>query len=70
MNCWTCGRPASGICSFCGRAVCKDDAQQVPSIVALYSQRNGDKMAIVVPDALHCGVCHPKGEPVPLKELD
>lgn len=70
MNCWTCGRPASGACAFCGRGVCKEDAQQAPNIVAIYSTRAGEKMAVVVPDALYCGVCHPRGEPVPLKELD
>ena len=26
--------------------------------------------AVVVEDALHCGVCHPRGEPVPLPELE
>ncbi len=70
MNCWTCDRPASGSCRFCGRGVCKDHAAEAPTIVAVYSSKAGQKMAIVVPDSLYCGVCHPRGDPVPLEELE
>jgi hypothetical protein len=36
----------------------------------MYQGRNGDLKALVVPDALYCGVCRPREDPIPLKGLD
>ena len=69
MNCWHCDRPAHGICSFCGRAVCREHVQNMPHIEALYRSEKGSQMALVVADAVHCGVCHPKEDPVELPQL-
>jgi len=65
MECWKCGRPAHGVCKFCGRAVCKDHASDFPSVIAVFVEGTSRK-ALVVPDALYCGQCHPKDEPVEL----
>lgn len=70
LNCWVCDRPGSGCCTFCGRAICKEHVQEVPNIIALYQAAGGGKKALTVPDALYCGVCHPKGDPVDLPGLD
>ena len=71
MDCWTCEKTALGSCRFCGRGACRDHAQTRPFIVSLFRAREaGDMRAIVVEDALHCGVCRPRGAPVPLPELD
>jgi len=64
MNCWHCDRPAHGVCRFCGRAVCKDHAQTLPHIEALYHNNQGIQYALVVADAVYCEVCHPKEDPV------
>ncbi len=71
MNCWSCDRPAHGVCRFCGRAVCREHAQHMPYILEIYgnnSEGNGYK-GLVVPDVLYCGVCKPKNEPVTLEPL-
>ena len=71
VDCWTCEKTALGACRFCGRGACREHAQQRPFIVSLFRTRTDQVVnAIVVEDALHCGVCRPRGEPVPLPELD
>jgi len=70
MDCWRCERPAHGVCIFCGRAVCKDHVQSIPNILAIFTNKEGIKKAIVVQDALHCGICKPAEEPVALENLD
>ena len=71
VDCWTCEKTALGACRFCGRGACREHAQVRPYIVGLYRGLSDDVMrAVVVEDALHCGVCHPRGEPVPLPELE
>jgi len=69
MNCWHCERPAHGTCRFCGRAVCKEHAQTLPHIEAIYQSEEGTHKALVVADALWCGVCQPKEDPVELPQL-
>jgi len=69
MECWICARPAAAVCSFCGRAVCKDHAQVHPQIISVYGGSGEDKKAIVVPDAIWCGQCHPREDPVVLSSL-
>jgi hypothetical protein len=69
MNCWHCDRPAHGACQFCGRGVCREHAQTLPHIVEIYRDDEGMHQALVVADALHCGVCQPREDPVELPQL-
>lgn len=55
---------------FCGRGVCKEDAQTMPNILAIYRGKSDTLKAIVVADALYCGVCKPKEDPVRVEWLD
>jgi len=70
MHCWHCEAQARGVCQFCGRGLCKDHAKTLPSIVSLYKASSGIEKAVVVGEALWCGVCKPKDDPVELPELD
>ena len=69
MNCWHCERPAHGTCRFCGRALCMEHVQSLPHIEAIYQGETGTLKALVVADALWCGVCKPKEDPVELPQL-
>ncbi len=69
MNCWHCERPAHGICIFCGRALCKDCAREMPHIVAVYRDDRNVPRAIVTTRTLYCGVCEPREDPIELPEL-
>jgi hypothetical protein len=69
MNCFHCDRSAYASCRFCGRAVCKEHLKTAPFIVSLYTGKDGVQKAIVVPDAVYCGICRPHERPVPLPEL-
>jgi hypothetical protein len=69
VDCWTCRRTALGSCRFCGRGVCEDHAQEKPFILELFRGAEGIK-ALVVEDALHCGTCNPRPDPIPLPGLD
>jgi hypothetical protein len=69
MNCWHCDRPAHGSCRFCGRGVCREHARTLPHIEALYRDDKGTQKALVVGNALYCGVCQPKEDPVELPQL-
>jgi hypothetical protein len=69
VDCWTCRRTAVGTCRFCGRGVCEDHAGEKPFILELY--RGADvTRALVVEDALFCGTCTPRPDPIDLPELD
>jgi len=70
MECWHCGRPAQGVCRFCGRGVCKAHAKKMPSIVSIWPEADGTKKAVVVSDALWCNVCRPENDPVRAVPLD
>ena len=69
MNCIHCDRTAYATCRFCGRAICKDHIKLFPYIVGLYRGEDGNQKAIVVPDAVYCGICKPREQPVALPEL-
>ncbi len=70
MDCWTCKRTALGVCRFCGRGICQEHARFHPYILALFTAHSKEVVrALVVEDALHCGVCKPRPEPVELPEL-
>jgi hypothetical protein len=73
MKCWVCGRPSNGICRFCGRAICSDCAKAAktkPFILALFKNKQEQNAAIVVEDALYCGVCKPREQAIVLRNLE
>lgn len=70
MECWHCNRPAHGTCRFCGRAICRDHAQKMPFVLEIYRGKDSELKAVVVDDALYCGVCKPQDAPVPLKNME
>jgi hypothetical protein len=55
---------------FCGRAICKEHAQDLPHIVALYRDQRGKQRAVVTARALFCGICEPREDPVEMPELN
>jgi hypothetical protein len=42
----------------------------LPHIEALYRNDKGVYQALVVAEAVYCGVCHPKEDPVELPQLN
>jgi hypothetical protein len=71
MTCWFCDNAARGVCRFCGRAVCREHAGTGPYILAVYRSASRDRSeSLVVEDALQCGTCRPRPQPVPMPELD
>ncbi len=72
MDCWICNKKtALGVCRFCGRGLCEDHAKFLPFILELYNSRSKASVkALVVEEALYCGVCKPRPEPVELSELE
>jgi hypothetical protein len=69
MQCWICASPASGTCRFCGRAICRDDAKTRAYILEVY--RALERLyGLAIEDALYCGVCTPKPEPVEMEFLE
>lgn len=69
MNCWHCQRTAVGICRFCGRGLCENHSDTHPYILQIFKGAAATK-ALVVEDALFCGVCSPRPDPVDLPQLD
>ena len=69
MDCWHCHRTAVGVCRFCGRGICEDHVQTQPYILEVF-KTNEVTRTLVVEDALSCGACNPRPEPLPLPELD
>jgi hypothetical protein len=69
MNCIHCERSAHATCRFCGRAVCKDHIKTSPFILSVYQGEGGVNKAIVVADAVYCGLCNPREQPIALREL-
>ncbi|MCI0343952.1 MAG: hypothetical protein L0221_00725 [Chloroflexi bacterium] len=71
MTCWFCDRPGRGTCRFCGRAICEQHAKTGPYVLEAYRSLVRDRAeALVVEDALLCGTCRPRPQPVPMPELD
>jgi hypothetical protein len=69
VDCWHCRRNAVAVCRFCGRAVCEDHVSEKPFILDVFT-RSGRTAALIVEDAVHCGACTPRPNPVNLPELD
>ncbi|MBP8003067.1 MAG: hypothetical protein KA314_26815 [Chloroflexi bacterium] len=70
MECWHCERPAHAVCRFCGRAVCKSHAKEMPYVVDTYRTTQGEYKALVIANTIYCGVCQPQQEPVVLKNME
>ena len=56
-------------CRFCGRAVCEDHVKTQPYLLELFRSNDVTK-ALVVEDAVYCGACTPRPDPLELPELD
>jgi len=69
MNCWHCKRTAVGTCRFCGRGICEDHVQVHPYILDTFRSQDTTKV-LVVEDALFCGACNPRPDPLEVPELD
>ena len=69
MDCWHCKRSAVGTCRFCGRGVCEDHVKTKPFILDLFRGTDHTR-ALVVEDAVFCGACSPRPDPLDLPELD
>lgn len=69
MQCWKCGKPAEGVCRFCGRAVCRECASKMPFILTVYVGENQTPKSVVVADTLFCGICKPQPEPIEMPEI-
>ena len=69
VDCWHCRRNAVGSCRFCGRGICEDHAETQPFVLELFRGKESTR-ALVVEDALWCGACTPRPDPVDLPELD
>jgi hypothetical protein len=69
MDCWHCRRTAVGTCRFCGRAICENHVEELPFILDVFRSQDHTKV-LVVEDALYCGACSPRPEPLDMPELD
>lgn len=69
MQCFKCDQPAKGTCKFCGRGVCLDHMSQMPFILTIYIGKEQIPKAVVVADALYCGICRPQPEPIEMPEI-
>jgi hypothetical protein len=49
--------------------VCRDDARIHPFVLEVY-ESGGTHYGLAVEDAIHCGVCKPKPDPVLMEFLD
>lgn len=68
MDCWYDQKTAIGSCRFCGRGVCQDHVQMQPYILELYRSGEVTKV-LVVEDALYCGACTPRPDPLEVPEI-
>jgi hypothetical protein len=69
MVCFQCDEQARGVCIFCGRAMCKTHMKKSPAIISIFVGEGNTPKAVVVSDALFCGLCKPQPEPVEMPEL-
>lgn len=69
MRCWVCGGTAEGVCRFCGRAVCKQHARSQAFLFNVWRTVRTLR-GLAIDDALWCGVCRPRPQPLDLPFLD
>jgi hypothetical protein len=71
MLCWYCAKAARGTCRFCGRGLCEDHAKFGPYLLEVTRSATRDRAeGLVVEDAVQCGGCRVRHQPVPMPELD
>jgi hypothetical protein len=68
MRCWVCGGPADGVCRFCGRGICKEHVRSMPYVIAVFTGATELK-GLALDDALYCGICQPRSEPISMEFL-
>lgn len=69
MKCVRCEKEARGVCRFCGRALCEDHFQPRSFVITVYVGSKQIPKALVVADALYCGICKPQPEPIEMPYL-
>ncbi len=69
MKCWFCDEWARAVCSFCGRAVCKDHASKMSTFIAMFLGGNDTPKGLACSDVIWCGECQPQPEPIGMPEL-
>ena len=69
MKCIRCEKPAEAVCRFCGRAVCADHIRTMNYIISVYTSSEQIQKALVVADAVYCGICKPQPEPLEMPYL-
>lgn len=69
MKCWFCENDARAVCSFCGRAVCKDHASKMSTFIAMFLGGNSTPKGLACADVIWCGECQPQPEPIAMPEL-
>ena len=52
-----------GSCRFCGRGICEDHVETLPFVLELFKTHDVTH-ALVVEDALYCGACTPRPDPL------
>ena len=57
MLCWECDQPARAVCSFCGRAVCKEHASTMSTFLAMYLGGDNTPKGLAIADVIWCGIC-------------
>jgi len=68
MRCWVCGGAAEGVCRFCGRGICRAHARTRAFLFEAWEE-GGALRGLAVADALHCGVCKVREEPIDVQFL-
>jgi hypothetical protein len=63
MRCWIGGEEAEGVCRFCGRGVCKTHTKTKSFLFEVWQDGNHLR-ALAVQDALYCGVCQLRPDPI------
>ena len=58
-----------GACRFCGRGICEDHVETHPYILELFKTKDVTKV-LLVEDALFCGACRPRPDPLDVPEID
>ena len=71
MLCWFCANAARGTRRFCARGLCENHAKFGPYLLEVHrSESRRRAEGLVVEDAVQCGTCRPRPQPVPMPELD
>lgn len=68
MRCWVGGEEAEGVCRFCGRAICKRHVKTRPFLFETWNDSGGLR-GLAIEDALWCGVCKMRPEPIDMNFL-